>query len=110
MSFAREGSRDYTLTHSATNPEIGRNRLLDHREGFASVERENRPLKLDGQVSIKPNRAMSLEFALVAFAACVRVLDVYTVRGLLLLVVCAALLVFLAANLALHGVLFHAAG
>lgn len=53
---------------------------------------------------------MSLELALVAFAACVLVLDVYTVRGHLLLIVCAALLVFLTANLALRGVLFHAAG
>ena len=74
------------------------------------VEGENGPVKLEGQVSIKPNRAMSLEFALVAFAACVLVLDVYTVRGLLLLVVCAALLVFRAANLALHGFCFMRQG
>jgi hypothetical protein len=48
--------------------------------------------------------------ALVGLAACVPFLDVYIVRELLLFVAGAAFLVFFAANLALLGILFHAAG
>ena len=43
-------------------------------------------------------------------AACVPLLDTYIVRELLLFVACAALFVFFAANLALLGILLHAAG
>jgi hypothetical protein len=41
--------------------QISQNRLLD-REGLALVEREKRPAKLDGQVSIKPSPALFFKY------------------------------------------------
>ena len=52
---------------------------------------------------------MLLSVSLLGLAASVPLLNVYIVRELLFFVACAALLVFFAANLALLGILFHAA-
>ena len=72
---------------------------------------------LERQASIKPKqtsarkRAFTLLIAALAgLTACTLFLDVYLLRELLLFVAVAALLVFFVANLALLGVLFHAAG
>jgi hypothetical protein len=52
-SFARKGSRDPTLIRSVTTLRLVRTDYST-TEGLALVEREKRPVKPDGQVSIKP--------------------------------------------------------
>ena len=73
-------------------------------------------MKPQGQVQVKP-RLMSrakiahvLTAVLVGLATLVVFLNVYIVRELLLFVACAALPVFFAVNLAVLGILIHAAG
>lgn len=83
-------------------------------------KREKRPVKREPQVQVKPKRGnrakrafMLVTVVLVGSFACVLLLllmGVYFVKEILLFVACAALLAFLAANLTLLGILFHAAG
>ena len=74
-------------------------------------------MKLEGQVRIRKKRASGVRRAFTLLAAVavaisgrIFVQEDYFVRELLIFVGCAALLVFFAANLALLGILFHAAG
>jgi len=94
-----------------------RDSFVRHGDRLSLDRREKRPVILERQVSIKPKRTSarkraftSLIVALVGLTACALFLDVYLLRELLLFVALAAPLVFFAANLALLGVLFHAAG
>jgi hypothetical protein len=74
-----------------------------------------KPMKVEGRTPVKLKRTNGAkrEFIVLSvslgLAACVPLLDTYIVRELLLFVTCAALLVFFAANVALLGILFHAA-
>ena len=74
-------------------------------------------MKLESGVRVKKNQASDAKKAfivpagaLLATSVYVLVQRVYLLRELLLVVVCAAILVFFAANLAVLGFLFHAAG
>jgi len=72
--------------------------------------------KVEGRTPVKLKRTNGAKRGFIVLsvslglAACVPLLDTYIVRELLLFVACAALFVFFAANLALLGILFHAAG
>ena len=75
-------------------------------------------MKLESGVRVKKNQASDAKKAFIVPAGALLATSVYVVlvqrvyllRELLLVVVCAAILVFFAANLAVLGFLFHAAG
>ena len=73
-------------------------------------------MKVEGRTPVKLKRTNGAKRGFIVLsvslglAACVPLLDTYIVRELLLFVACTALFVFFAANLALLGILFHAAG
>lgn len=74
-------------------------------------------MKFESEGRLKKNQARDakktfivLAGVLLATSVYVRVQQLYLLRELLLVVACAAILVFFAANLAALGILFHAAG
>lgn len=74
-------------------------------------------MKLESEVRVKKNQAGNAKKAFIVFAALLLATSVYVLfqwvylfRELLLVVACAAILVFFAGNLAMLGILFHAAG
>ena len=80
------------------------------------VRREKRPVKLESQVQAKEKPANGTKKAFVLHVRLLLVtmafaisLETYFLREFLLFVACAALLVFFSVDLALLGVLFHAA-
>jgi hypothetical protein len=94
---------------------LGKDDSSTRESGSLWLRGKKRPVKPEEQVRVslkttsRAKRALVLTAALVGLAALILLLDVYFVRELLLFVGCAALLVFFAANLALLGILFHAA-
>ena len=81
------------------------------------VGEEKRLMKLKSEIRVKKNQAGDAKKTVIVLAGALLTMSVYVLfqrvyllRELLLVVACAAILVFFAANLAALGFLFHAAG